>query len=270
MGLCKGRLAHEAPEIRHILDLEADAKFANETNNMQFTSGTTSMPKISCLTHRNLVNNGRLIGERLNLSSTESKHPSGQDHLCVPVPMFHCFGLILANMACISQGAALVYASEAFDARKTLEAVRQEKCTGLHGVPTMFAAEMELHDELEKGGHELLQKGICAGSAVPIEIMRRVISTLNLDQLTICYGMTETSPVSFMTTPRDSLERRCETVGSIMPHTEARIIKSAPTDLAGHEVDLTPLPVNDRGEIVVSGYLYRNGTTMLLKRQQRP
>lgn len=246
---------HEAPEINHILDPIEDAKFANETNNMQFTSGTTAMPKISCLTHRNLVNNGRLIGERLNLSATKSNHPSGQDFLCAPVPMFHCFGLILTNMAAFSQGAALVYAAEAFDARKTMQAVRQEKCTGLQGVPTMFAAEMELHDELEQGGHELLSKGICAGSSVPIEMMRRVISTLNLNQLTICYGMTETSPVSFMTTPADTIERRCETVGSIMPHTEARIIKSAPTDIDPQHLNLAPVPVNEKGEIVISGYL---------------
>lgn len=246
---------HDAPEVRHILSPETDAPFADEIINMQFTSGTTGMPKISCLTHRNVVNNGRLIGERLNLSADQARHPSGQDFLCAPVPMFHCFGLVLTNMACLSQGAAIVYASEAFDARRTLQAVRQEQCTGLQGVPTMFAAEMELHDELEAGGHELLAKGICAGSSVPIEIMRRVISTLNLDQLTICYGMTETSPVSFMTTPADTIERRCETVGSIMPHTEARIIKSAPTDAAAHTLDLAPVPVGARGEIIISGYL---------------
>lgn len=117
----------------------------------------------------------------------------------------------------------------------------------------MFAAEMELHDEIDKGGHEFLRNGICAGSSVPIELMRRVINTLNLSQLTICYGMTETSPVSFMSTPDDTLERRCETVGSIMPHTEARIIKSS-TDL-GPSIDLSPLPTDERGEIVISGYL---------------
>lgn len=250
----KGGSPHEEPEVAHILDPEVDAQYANEINNMQFTSGTTAMPKISCLTHRNLVNNGRLIGERLNLSATNSKHPSGQDHLCAPVPMFHCFGLVLTNMAALSQGAAIVYASEAFDARKTLEAVRQEKCTGLQGVPTMFAAEMELHDELEKGGHELLSKGICAGSSVPIEVMRRVMAVLNLNELTICYGMTETSPVTFMTTPADTVERRCETVGSIMPHTEAKVIKSFPEDTPPEELDFTPVKVGEKGEIITSGY----------------
>lgn len=244
---------HDAPEVSHLLDKSLDASFANETNNMQFTSGTTAMPKISCLTHRNLVNNGAFIGQRLKLSASQSNHPSGQDHICIPVPMFHCFGLILSNMAAFSQGAAVVYASEVFDAKKALEAVRQEQCTGLSGVPTMFAAEMELHDEIDKGGHEFLRNGICAGSSVPIELMRRVINTLNLSQLTICYGMTETSPVSFMSTPDDTLERRCETVGSIMPHTEARIIKSS-TDL-GPSIDLSPLPTDERGEIVISGYL---------------
>ena len=170
--------------------------------------------------------------------------------------MFHCFGLVLTNLAILSQGGAVVYASETFDARSTLQAVRTEQCTGLQGVPTMFSAELELKDELKKGGHELLRKGIAAGTSIPVEMMNRLIETLNLDQLTICYGMTETSPVSFMTAPGDTLERRCETVGTVMPHTEAKVI--APNMEPG-PVDLTPLPVGKKGEIIISGYLLQKG-----------
>lgn len=253
------------PELAHLKDSNLDQQFVNETINMQFTSGTTAMPKISCLTHRNLVNNGELIGVRMNLLSglEEGDKDSSQvqDKICAPVPMFHCFGLILTNMAIFSKGAAVVYASETFDARSTLQAIRQERCTGLQGVPTMFSAELELEDELAQGGHELLRKGIAAGTSIPVEMMERLNKTLNLTDLTICYGMTETSPVSFMTTPQDTLERRCETVGTVMPHTEAKIIKSVATDLkpGDPELCLDPVPVNVKGEILISGYLLQKG-----------
>lgn len=240
--------AADMPEIAYLHDVAEDRKYANEVINMQFTSGTTAMPKISCLTHRNLTNNGSLIGQRMGITPT--------DKICAPVPMFHCFGLVLTNLAILSQGGAVVYASETFDARSTLQAVRTEQCTGLQGVPTMFSAELELKDELKKGGHELLRKGIAAGTSIPVEMMNRLIETLNLDQLTICYGMTETSPVSFMTAPGDTLEHRCETVGTVMPHTEAKII--APNMEPG-PVDLTPLPVGKKGEIIISGYLLQKG-----------
>lgn len=246
-----------APELAHLKDEALDRSYAEDVINMQFTSGTTSMPKISCLTHRNLVNNGALIGSRMGLSATESHHPSGQDKICAPVPMFHCFGLILSNMAVFSQGGCVVYASESFDARSTMVAVRQEECTGLHGVPTMFSAELELADELATNGHKYLRKGIAAGTSIPIEMMNRLISTLHLDQMTICYGMTETSPVSFMTVPADSLDRRCETVGTVMPHTEAKIIRPAAESatVESGELDLSPVPVGTKGEVIVSGYL---------------
>lgn len=238
----------DMPEISYLHNAAEDAKYANDVINMQFTSGTTAMPKISCLTHRNLTNNGALIGQRMGIT------PS--DKICAPVPMFHCFGLVLTNLAILSQGGAVVYANETFDAQSTLRAVRSEQCTGLHGVPTMFSAELELKDELQQGGHEHLRKGIAAGTSIPVEIMKRLIQTLNLDQLTICYGMTETSPVSFMTTPNDTLERRCETVGTVMPHTEAKIIASS---MEPGPVNLDPLPVGQKGEIVISGFLLQKG-----------
>lgn len=250
-----------APELAHLQDKALDRAYANEVINMQFTSGTTAMPKIASLTHRNLVNNGDFIGRRMGLTAYDSHHPGGQDKLCVPVPMFHCFGLILGNLATLSQGACLVYASETFDARSTMQAIRQESCTGLLGVPTMYISELELEDELALGGHELLRKGIAAGTSIPIELMSRLIRTLHLDALTICYGMTETSPVSFMTSPADTLQRRCESVGTIMPHTEAMVIPSAPESatLSGGDLDLTPVPVGEKGEVIVSGYLLQQG-----------
>lgn len=221
---------------------------ADEIINMQFTSGTTSAPKLSCLTHKNIVNNGSFIGDRMGLTATQSRHPSGQDHICIPVPMFHCFGLVLSNLACLAHGCALVYPSESFDPKKTIEAVRKYSCTGLSGVPTMFAQQLELDKEIEKGGLQYLSKGIAAGSNIPTEIMNRLIKTFNLEELTICYGMTETSPVSFMTSPNDSLKARTSTVGKIMPHTEAMIVDPA-------NGTLDPLPLNSKGEILVAGYL---------------
>lgn len=235
-GTCAGDFATEPDEIV----------------NMQFTSGTTSMPKISCLTHRNIVNNGIYIGNRMGLSATKSSHPTGQDHMCIPVPMFHCFGLVLSNMTALATGACLVYPSEAFDAVASLQAVRKHKCTALHGVPTMFAAQLEADEEIAKGGLDSLRTGIAAGSAVPHEIMKRLEATFGLNQLTICYGMTETAPVSVMTLPNDTVERRTSTVGLVMPNTRVRIVR--PDDAS-----LTPLPIGTHGEIVTSGYCLQQG-----------
>lgn len=230
-------------ELAHLKDDAADHALVNDTINMQFTSGTTAFPKISCLTHRNLVNNGRFIGERMGLNTS--------DKICTPVPMFHCFGLVLSNLAILSCGAALVYSSETFDPSATLEAIKKHSCTGMHGVPTMFTAELELANHYPENTFNTLSKGIAAGSAVPVELMRTLNEKFNLDKLTICYGMTETAPVSFMTSPSDTLDRRCTTVGTIMPHTEAKVVKP-------NSDDLTPLPVNTPGEIIISGYLLQS------------
>ncbi|KAG5368569.1 Acyl-CoA synthetase family member 2 [Yarrowia sp. E02] len=242
---------------------------ADDITNMQFTSGTTSQPKVSCLTHRNLLNNGHLIGTRMGLKPASGPAVNGiapdQDRLCIPVPMFHCFGLVLSNLATLTTGAALVYPSEWFCARSAIDSVRKYKCTGLHGVPTMYVAELEYLKDLElkegKGpgqnflpGFELLRTGIAAGSAVPGELMTKLSQSMNLNALTICYGMTETAPVTFMTRPDDPVEKRVDSVGQIMPHTSCRIIRSQDEDLCESEVDFTPLATGEKGEIITSGY----------------
>ena len=183
--------------------------------NIQFTSGTTGQPKGATLTHHNVLNNGFFIGEAMGLTSA--------DRLCIPVPLYHCFGMVLGVLACITHGAAMVFPGEGFDPLAVLQTVAEERCTGLHGVPTMFIAEME-HPRFAEFDLSSLRTGIMAGSPCPIEVMRRAIATMNLRDITICYGMTETSPVSFQTTLDDPLERRVSTVGRIHPHVEVKII----------------------------------------------
>ena len=169
--------------------------------NIQFTSGTTSMPKAACLSHRSILNNGNSIGDRMLLTS--------QDIVCCPPPLFHCFGCILGYMATATHGSAIVFPSEAFDPYATLKSVQEERCTALYGVPTMFIAELELiqNGTVTYEGFQYLRTGIAAGSSIPAELMRKLHKILNLTELTICYGMTETSPVSAMTTTDDPLEK---------------------------------------------------------------
>lgn len=209
--------------------------------NIQFTSGTTSSPKAACLTHRSILNNGNSIGNRMLLTEN--------DIVCCPPPLFHCFGSVLGYMATATHGSAIVFPSEAFDPHATLKAVQEEKCTALYGVPTMFVAELELlqNGTVPHTGFEHLRTGIAAGSSVPAELMRKLHKTLNLNQLTICYGMTETSPVSAMTTTDEPLERRINSVGKLLPHVEAKVVD--PTDRT------KILPVGQKGELAVSGYL---------------
>ncbi|KAL9112739.1 MAG: hypothetical protein Q9227_003042 [Pyrenula ochraceoflavens] len=209
--------------------------------NIQFTSGTTSMPKAASLSHRSILNNGFSIGSRMLLT------PS--DIVCCPPPLFHCFGCILGYMATATHGSAIVFPSEAFDPKRTLRAVQDEKCTALYGVPTMFVAELELlsRGEVEYKGFQHLRTGIAAGSSIPAELMRKLHRTLNLTELTICYGMTETSPVSAMTTTDDPIEKRINTVGRLLPHVEAKVVDP----LDRNKV----LKRGERGELVVSGYL---------------
>lgn len=213
----------------------------HEIVNIQFTSGTTSMPKAACLSHRSILNNGAQIGDRMRLTPN--------DVVCCPPPLFHCFGCILGYMATATHGSAIVFPAESFNAIASLKAVQEEKCTALYGVPTMFIEELSL---LEKGevpyeGFQYLRTGIAAGSSVPAELMRKLHKTLNLTELTICYGMTETSPVSAMTTTDDPMDKRISSVGRLMPHVEAKIVN--PADRS--EI----LPVDTKGELVVSGYL---------------
>ena len=213
----------------------------DEIVNIQFTSGTTSAPKAACLTHRSILNNGKSIGDRMLLTE--------QDIVCCPPPLFHCFGCILGYMATATHGSAIVFPTEAFDPHATLKSVQEEKCTALYGVPTMFIAELDLlqNNIIPYTGFEHLRTGIAAGSSIPAELMRKLHKVLNLTELTICYGMTETSPVSAMTTTDDPIEKRIDSVGKVLPHVEAKVV--SPTD--GTKI----LPVGQRGELAVHGYL---------------
>ena len=213
----------------------------DDTVNIQFTSGTTSVPKAACLSHRSILNNGKSIGDRMLLTE--------HDVVCCPPPLFHCFGCILGYMATATHGSAIVFPSEAFDPDATLKSVQEEKCTALYGVPTMFIAELELLRDgaIPSEGFDQLRTGIAAGSSIPAELMRKLHKILNLTELTICYGMTETSPVSAMTTTDDPISKRIDSVGRLLPHVEAKV-----TDPKNRS---NILAVGHRGELAVSGYL---------------
>ena len=225
--------------------LSSEHLHPDDVVNIQFTSGTTSMPKAACLSHRSILNNGKSIGDRMLLTE--------DDIVCCPPPLFHCFGCILGYMATATHGSAIVFPAEAFNAHATLKAVQEEKCTALYGVPTMYVAELELLSDgtIPYEGFQYLRTGIAAGSSIPAELMRKLHKTLNLTELTICYGMTETSPVSAMTTTDDPMDKRIDSVGRLMPHVEAKVV-----DL----IDRTKiLPIGKRGELAVSGYLVMKG-----------
>ena len=203
--------------------------------NIQFTSGTTGAPKGATLTHHGILNNGFFIGEAMKLTP--------QDRLCIPVPLYHCFGMVLGNLACTTHGAAMVYPGEGFDPLTTLQTVSEERCTGLHGVPTMFIAQLE-HPEFKSFDLSSLRTGIMAGAPCPIEVMRRCIRDMHLSEITIAYGMTETSPVSTQTTTDDPVERRVSTVGRVQPNIEVKIV-----DTEGRIV-----PRGVAGEFCTRGY----------------
>ncbi|MFD5193735.1 AMP-binding protein [Streptomyces sp. NPDC058357] len=183
--------------------------------NIQYTSGTTGFPKGATLSHHNILNNGYFVGELV--AYTE------QDRICLPVPFYHCFGMVMGNLGATSHGACIVIPGPAFEAATVLSAVQQERCTSLYGVPTMFIAELNLPDF---GAYDLssLRTGIMAGSPCPVEVMKRVVAEMNMDEVSICYGMTETSPVSTQTRRDDDLERRTGTVGRVMPHIEVKVV----------------------------------------------
>lgn len=213
---------------------------ADEPINIQFTSGTTGNPKGATLTHHNVVNNGIAIARQMRLSS--------QDALCIPVPLYHCFGMVLGVLACVSVGARMVFPSESFEPSATLAAVAQERCTALHGVPTMFMAQLD-HPDFSKFELASLRTGIMAGSPCPVEVMKKVCTLMHMTEVTIAYGMTETSPVSFQSSVDDPLERRVATVGRVLPHLEVKII-----DAQGAIV-----PVGEKGELCTRGYSVMRG-----------
>ncbi|MDP2222500.1 MAG: AMP-binding protein [Hydrogenophaga sp.] len=188
---------------------------ASDPINIQFTSGTTGFPKGATLTHRNILNNGFFIGECMRLTPA--------DRLCIPVPLYHCFGMVLGNLACFTHGATVVYPNDGFDPLTVLQTVQDERCTGLHGVPTMFIAELD-HPRFNEFDLSTLRTGIMAGSPCPTAVMQRVVSDMHLSQITIAYGMTETSPVSCQSSTDTPLSKRVSTVGTVQPHLEVKIV----------------------------------------------
>ena len=203
--------------------------------NIQFTSGTTGFPKGATLSHRNIVNNGFFVGERIGLTS--------EDRLCIPMPLYHCFGMVMGNLACVTHGSTMIYPCEGFDARAVLETVEAERCTALYGVPTMFIAELN-DPEFARFDLSSLRTGIMAGSPCPIEVMRRVVRDMHVPEVTIAYGMTETSPVSFQSARDDSIERRVTTVGRVHPHVEVKVVDDNGRTVARGQ----------RGEFCTRGY----------------
>jgi fatty-acyl-CoA synthase len=263
-------LAPELPALRHVVYLGPDAQpggivwadfleLANrieagelearetalqfdEPVNIQYTSGTTGSPKGATLSHHNILNNGYFVGEVLRYTE--------HDRICVPVPFYHCFGCVLANMAAVTHGCAVVIPGESFDPASTLRAIEAERCTSIYGVPTMFIAQM---DDPRFGSvkFDTLRTGIMAGAPCPMDVMRQVIGRMHVPQVTICYGMTETSPVSFQSETDDPIELRVSTVGRVLPHLECKIVNPETGAIVPRG---TPGELCTRGYAVMLGY----------------
>ena len=221
-------------ELEQLDQLGKKLQFADPVN-IQFTSGTTGNPKGATLSHHNILNNGYFVGEAIKLDAG--------DRVCIPVPLYHCFGMVMGNLACLTHGATMVYPSEGFDPAVAMRTIAEEKCTALYGVPTMFIAILD-HPEFARHDFSSLRTGIMAGSPCPVEVMKRVIDKMNMHEVTIAYGMTETSPVSFQSSVTDSVERRVSTVGRIHPHCEVKIIGD----------DGNIVPRGTKGELCTRGY----------------
>jgi fatty-acyl-CoA synthase len=234
-------LRHGKQADRARLDQIGSDLQPDQAINIQFTSGTTGLPKGATLSHYNILNNGYFVGRGIGLTE--------RDRICIPVPLYHCFGMVMGNLGAITHGAAMIYPAESFDPVKTLEAIDAERATALYGVPTMFIAELETPD-FARYDLSSLRTGIMAGSPCPIEVMKRVISGMNLTEITNCYGMTETSPVSFQTARDDSFERRVSTVGRVHPHVQVKVVDSqgrcVPRGVQGE--------IHTRGYSVMKGY----------------
>ena len=228
--------AAEEAEVRRLSD---ELQF-DDPINIQFTSGTTGAPKAATLTHHNIVNNAFFVGRQMALGS--------DDRMCIPVPMYHCFGMVLGTLCCVAHGATMVFSSAGYDPLEVLRTVEAERCTVLHGVPTMFIAELD-RPEFTQFDLTSLRTGIMAGAPCPVELMNRVRDEMHLDQITIAYGMTETGPVSFETSIDDPVERRVTTVGRVLPHIEIKIV-----DENGRIV-----PRGVPGELLTRGYCVMPG-----------
>ena len=233
-------LASGNPDDPRIAKIGATLR-ATDPINIQFTSGTTGFPKGATLTHRNILNNGFFVGECMRLSPV--------DRLCIPVPMYHCFGMVLGSLACLTHGSTIVFPNDGFDALTVLETVQAERCTGLHGVPTMFIAELD-HPRFAEFDLSTLRTGIMAGTACPIEVMKRVVERMNLREITIAYGMTETAPVSCQSAADTPLDQRVATVGKVQPHLEVKIIDP--------DTGAT-VPRGQSGEFCTRGYSVMHG-----------
>ena len=227
------------PEKNRLVQIEKTLK-PDDAINIQFTSGTTGQPKGATLSHHNIVNNANLLTHRINLTEI--------DRLAIPVPLYHCFGMVMGVLGAVSKGAAMIFPGEAFDPKSTIDCLVKEKCTAVYGVPTMFVAILQ---ELDVSPKKLsdLRTGIMAGATCPIEVMKKVNTQMNMKEVTICYGMTETSPVSFQSFVDDPIDKRCETVGRVHPHLEVKIV-----DGLGKIV-----PVGTSGELCTRGYSVMKG-----------
>jgi len=224
-----------------LADRERSLQF-DDPINIQYTSGTTGFPKGATLSHHNILNNGYLVGEMIKYTE--------QDRVCIPVPFYHCFGMVMGNLACSSHGACMVIPAEAFDPLATLEAIAAERCTSLYGVPTMFIAQLS-HPRFSDFDLSSLRTGIMAGSPCPVEVMKQVQSSMHIPEVTICYGMTETSPVSTQSSWDDPLERRVATVGRVHPHVEIKIVDPESGAIVPRGV---PGELCTRGYSVMLGY----------------
>ena len=218
-----------------LYDIQKTLQF-DDPINIQYTSGTTGAPKGATLSHHNILNNGYFVGEGMNLTH--------KDRMVIPVPLYHCLGMVMGNLGCVTHGSTMIYPSDGFDPELTLKAVEEEKATTLYGVPTMFIAELE-HPDFEKFDLRHLRTGIMAGSNCPIEVMKKVIDKMNMKDVTICYGMTETSPVSFQTRMDAPIEKRVSTVGTIHPHLEVKLVDPE----SGNVVER-----GEKGELCTRGY----------------
>jgi len=228
------------PDYRRLAEIGASLS-PQDVINIQFTSGTTGSPKGAALTHHNILNNANQVAAGMKFSEA--------DRLCIPVPMYHCFGMVLGALACATRGACAVFPGEAFEPGAVLAAVSAERCTGLHGVPTMFIAELE-HPDFERYDYSALRTGIMAGAPCPVEVMKKLITRMHLPEILIAYGQTECSPVNHMTVADDPLEKRVETVGRPGPHLQVKIV-----DEQGEVVPVgTPGDICTRGYAVMKGY----------------